>query len=566
MGFLSTAQEASSAELSSIGISKNMCENSSNRQIGKDKHQINETNSNGFIVSGTKPIKSAAPTLPMLSPHSPIHPNFHPTNQNNKLSGRYINNKVPPPPQPTHIDVKEVYQKNAPAVCSCDKVNASNGSDSKKTNSTNKSISKPHQPSKHDTELYSIPSNRTRNHLYEVANGSVDTPTSSNGVKKKIKSPFHHKNHFQQAIIVSDEHENNTSVKLGVPISGQCSRDLDNHINRQQTFTISKSEQTSPNNLDVNKTNFSYDKTNRSTGCLAYPTDPWIKKKETHMGSSAKLEKNISLPCSIDPWVKRQSSEGPLESSQAQRKSRFQQIKSISSRKNELYSVSYDKSYFLEPQHKQAGSELSTMLSAPSSPQYLNAPDNIFMPTNLISKQDSQVKSASFSPGRRKEFQNPFTDTKHEAPGKNAIKSNIHHDNPTSNRLLKKETSNRNLLTVFHPSLSQARHSFSSLSTQSTEELQLNIRRLSDQMRQEPLEKIAPLSASYCNVNKTPKRIEDKHTREEDQGDNSTKAALGQSLKEDFLTIKQSKNDSASNSKTPFTINLKPDPLLETTC
>ncbi|EDW83953.2 uncharacterized protein Dwil_GK18948 [Drosophila willistoni] len=552
MGFLSTAQEASSAELSSIGISKNMCENSNNRQIGKDKHQINETNSNGFIVTGNKPIKSAAPTLPMLSPHSPIHPNFHPTNQNNKLSGRYINNKVPPPPQPPHKDVKEVYQKNAAAVCSCDKVNASNGSDSKKTNSTNKSISKTHHPSKHDTELYSIPSNRTRNNLYEVANGSEDTTTSN----------IHQKNHFQQAIIVSDEHENNTSVNLGMPISGQCSRDLDNHINRQQTFTISKSEQTSPNNLDVNKTNFSYDKTNRSTGCLAYPTDPWIKKKETRLGSIAKLEKNISLPCSIDPWVKRQSSEGPLETSQAQRKSRFQQIKSISSRKIELYSVSYDKSYFLEPQHKQAGGELSTMLSAPSSPQYLNAPDNIFMATNLISKQDSQVKSASFSPGRRKEFQNPFTEPKHEAPpGINPIKSNVYHDNPTSNRLLKKETSNRNLLTVFHPSLSQARHSFSSLSTQSTDELQLNIRRLSDQMRQEPLEKIAPLSASHCNVNKN-----SKHNCEDDQGDNSNKAALGQSFTEDFLTIKQIAKDSASNSKTPFTINLKPDPLLETTC
>ncbi|KAL7740216.1 hypothetical protein ACLKA6_003919 [Drosophila palustris] len=113
--------------------------------------------------------------------------------------------------------------------------------------------------------------------------------------------------------------------------------------------------------------------------------------------------------------------------------------------------------------------------SAPPSPHFLKT-TNDACSLSRSPNEVMQTKSASFSPARANYVAKP--------------------DQPRQT-----ENSNHNL-SVNNPKRLQNRHSFSTISEQSKEELQLNIRRLSQQMRQMSLKAINKFSISDCNVSK----------------------------------------------------------------
>lgn len=275
----------------------------------------------------------------------------------------------------------------------------------------------------------------------------------------------------------------------------------------------SKSEQTSPNIADFD-TKFSYNQTNnKSTGCLVYvPSDPWLKMsdlEECKVNSLHKRNKNTfnkmsketrSLsrgniePLPSDPWIWRRPPEsangGPRSASSVVKKSPkkevFRQAKSFSATKFELEGGEHTKSH--RPKLQRCKSPLfieddflpPPPVSAPSSP-FLKAPENQFSPPpppfTAIPLPTPPPPPPTVPPHYGVCNNSPVASPARNKPAINTVEANQQHQPQQPH-----QQAQRSFLDVVNPNLLQARHSFSSIS-QRDDELQLNIRRLSEQMR-----------------------------------------------------------------------------------
>ncbi|KAH8342088.1 hypothetical protein KR059_011514 [Drosophila kikkawai] len=505
--------------------------------------------SNGFFVSRLKQ-PNIAPTLPVLSPHSPMNANIYLNSQHAQLSGRYLNNKVSQ--QTDAVDsVKRVASNRSlkdkgqnvlstsstTIKCNCEKSLKSNGSDSETNDEIKIKFSS------------------------EASNSCVDDPSKGCLQLKCAVSPklSLHKSGFQQAIIISDESEIRKSPRTASRNTKQLASSADNQFYRQLTHKMSKSEQTSPNNVEMDKANFLYETNNRSTGCLVYPSDPWIKNADIKSSISPKAEKHLNLHHNIDPWVRRQTQEeATVEVATRLPKKNIYREKSLSSINNKLLSTRTEKSKCVKPQLKHS----KTAIDDPTDDHehvFLKEPGLLFAPFSPQHRNSShkawsldQSKSASYIPDKVKEISSPLP---------NHVRKSVYQNN------------NSNLLCPNDLAL-HSRHSSLSIPTQSKEELPLNIRRLSEQIREPPLERNLSLSLSDRNVSKVPASgsagdREPQKTKMPDRFHANRDAAVqsAESHHEDFVSLKRAPKDSASvNNVKPFTTTYKPDPLLETTC
>ncbi|XP_065371055.1 uncharacterized protein LOC135963217 isoform X1 [Calliphora vicina] len=310
----------------------------------------------------------------------------------------------------------------------------------------------------------------------------------------------------QHAMLVSDP--NNVDI--------QFSRLLNTNArsNKQQINKLCRSEQSSPNVIDGTEIQFSYNEsTNRSTGCLGNAfADPWLKitgcdnisssllsthKKEMRFHQCNTVVENIK-----DPWVKR----ADIDSSpKVSRHDLFRQSKSFSTSRFDVETIinpslsnsAKNPGYLNEDTMSTSIIDVKKQLrSAPSSPQFLTASENIFSSSTYLTNQHSTgsfsektpMRSSSFSPARIKDSHNPFTDYNlHHSNSPHpsiSVATEIIDDQNKSKSKLNIRSTNYEFLNVCDPVLLNARHSFSSVSEQQQgDELQLNIRRLSDQMR-----------------------------------------------------------------------------------
>ncbi|XP_037826782.1 uncharacterized protein LOC119614740 isoform X1 [Lucilia sericata] len=480
---------------------------------------------------------SIAPTLPIHSPHSPLltdeTTNYH--LKKTKLSARYINN--------TNFNAANDNSKlgteiSSKLICYCEKRGEESLESSNKKISVDSGVAKRLVPTRNAA---------TSPHLDIRKLGSMTTvtpsPSLTNELCFKLTDCKKNKSKIQNATKIDGErnhkkvlHKLNSigeskAIKLlrttrslspRPPIRHQHailvseSKNVDvqfprlfstnARINKQQISKVCRSEQSSPNVMDGTEIQFSYNEsTNRSTGCLGNVfSDPWLKiTSADNMSSSilsANKEKRFHPASTViknndDPWVKRADIESPPKSS---RYELFRQSKSFSVSKFDVdpYLLNSTKK---SPCHlnyeKNATSAIDVkkqLRSAPSSPQFLTAPLNMFTsttyPTNSSFNEKTPTRSSSFSPARIKDNHNPFMDyTLHQSnspPPSISVAAEIIDEQNRSKSKLNIRSTNYEFLNVFNPLLLNARHSFSSVSEkQQGEELQLNIRRLSDQMR-----------------------------------------------------------------------------------
>lgn len=235
----------------------------------------------------------------------------------------------------------------------------------------------------------------------------------------------------QQAIIISDENDVVLKVSPTEDLAQQQS------LKPRKTKAKSQSEQTSPNLSDCG-TFFPDDRyaNNRSTGCLVYvPSDPWMKMENNDSKSEHYVARSKATSDN-DPWIHRnyenQNSRSPKILRQNQR--------SVSSKVD-------DRSLHSRPTQQRSKSPAInddlTNESKHKGPLVDSSTENL-----ILSPQKSHSPTASVT-------LSPL-------------------DNPKRAR--------NTLLTVNSSNLLQPRHSFSSPS-QKDDELQLNIRRLSEQIK-----------------------------------------------------------------------------------
>ncbi|KAH8312577.1 hypothetical protein KR044_011545, partial [Drosophila immigrans] len=448
---------------------------------------------------------NAAPTLPVHSPHSPVHPNSYPNVQHNKLSGRYIYNKKAQQKSDNKLlnakqlainindfSESERFSPNySPITCNCVKspnetITPMEGNyfDFSHSSATNKTI-KEQTFNVSSTQIYRKYNNR--DHLLPIPQSSFEKMSTSDLNLKRIakKSPLSQQMRYDKTNVATYDNSQRSS---------RLAAHHDNQSKYHYAFAFSKSEQTSPNNIDIKKTIFAYDNDPRSASSLLYVSsmDPWTKKSEQSDGLNQYKEY-------ADPWIKR-STESQIKSPRFKDKAHIGKAKSFSSAKRELSLDTHKKSNYLQPEvqrHQSLRNGGDYVLSAPPSPHFLKTTNDACL-VNRSPSEAIQSKSASFSPARGKNLINPFGDidicdvniTRHSFQTQTAAPDPLRHTEHSSCNL-----------TVNNSKRLQNRHSFSSISEQSKEELQLNIRRLSEQMSQLSLKKILKFSLSDCNVN-----------------------------------------------------------------
>lgn len=233
----------------------------------------------------------------------------------------------------------------------------------------------------------------------------------------------------QQAIIICDEND----VVLKVTPSEDIGQEHSPKIRKAKAKC--QSEQTSPNLSDCG-TFFADDRyaNNRSTGCLVYvPSDPWMKMDS----NDSKAEHFRSEPSNDnDPWIHRNSENQNSKSPKILR----QNQQSLSSKTD-------DRSLHSRPTQQRS-----------KSPAMNDDATNETKHKNSL--PDSSSENLMLSP------------IKSHSPTASMTLSPL--DNP--------KRAKNSLLSVNSSNLLQPRHSFSSPS-QKDDELQLNIRRLSEQIK-----------------------------------------------------------------------------------
>ncbi|KAH8383221.1 hypothetical protein KR009_007441, partial [Drosophila setifemur] len=537
------------------------------------------TKSNGFFVSRLKQ-PNIAPTLPVLSPNFPMNATKYLSSQQTQLSGRYLNNKMLQQGDPSNSfkrvasnrslkDSENVLSISSTISCNCEKEYKSIGSDSEANEEIKIKVNSDTGTKLANSSKFSQDSKLCK--TTEIKNSAVDI--SGKGhlqlscaiVKdKRVLSPrlSLHKTGYQQAIIISDENDVRKSPRSAPHNMRQLSGNADNQFYRQLTHKISKSEQTSPNNLEMDKANFLYDTSNRSTGCLVKPSDPWVKNSDMKRSVvSPKSKKHLNSYHSFDPWVRRQN-DVPTDVPAIPKKN-FYREKSLSSINNKLISTRTEKAKVMKPPLKHSHTALDEdhvflnepgLLFAPFSPPHNKTRNWSLDQPNADLKGNIQSKSASVIPDKIKETSSPLP---------NHVRKSVYQNN--SNLLCPNDQA-RSLLQV---EKLHSRHSSLSIPTQKNDELPLNIRRLSEQIREPPLERNLQVSLSDRNVSDVNEscggRVQpDKIPQMSDKYLGNTIMA---SQHEDFIPLKRAPKDSTTvNNVKPFTSTHKPDPLLETTC
>ena len=305
------------------------------------------------------------------------------------------------------------------------------------------------------------------------------------------KPPLYH----QYTMLLSDSNHDSKDVKLS-----DSSMEAKQQINK-----ICRSEQSSPNVVDCSENKFTYKGlTNRSRSCLGGNVffDPWLRnacltnistsivKNDRDRESSENLKKENSK----DPWVKRTDIR---YSSKADANEFFQQYKSFSTSKFDVKSntclLNRSKVVYLLKEDIKSSPIIEVkkqLQSAPTSPLFLTGTgNNLTSSSSCLSNQfniveNTPTRSASFSPARIKDGYNPFNNytlsdyIPCSPPPSISVASAVINDQNVN------KFDNYESLNVYNPHFLNTRHSFSSVSEKNkTEELQLNIRRLSDQMR-----------------------------------------------------------------------------------
>lgn len=565
----------------------------SESSIGQLNVNANETvssivNSNKLDVSCSGGVDeqsqqhSTAPTLPILSPHSPLltDESTHHLNKN-KLSVRYINNTTSVDynfsqqrPQQTKQQsfvndrsstrIGNPFQTPADAttsssklLCYCEKSGFESNDSTTKKALANASVAKRLVPTRNaatspNLDVRKLGSMTTLSPSPSLANEIVSKAkdlqcnkfkkeddkickvllekTNSLGESKPLKQlrttrslsprpPIRH----QHAIIASDS--NDVDFKLSVSSKTIPNENHNQKISKKKNVTnLCRSEQSSPNIIDGAGIKFAYNKsTNYSTGCLGYvPSDPWLKLVDIGTISTTnqnslppkKSEKRLrpakTLPeNNEDPWVKRADVESV---SKSPRHEKFRQCKSFSATKFDVDSgsVATPKGTLSNPCKFSGGYITNDMngtyvvdgrkklQSAPSSPHFLTTLENPFSSACYLNNQytvdpfnnKTPTRSSSFSPARIKDCQNPFSDFNLPAqiPNSPPPMISVASESITDQQKIKSNVNNRttnySFLNVCNPQFLNTRHSFSSVPNQrQDDELQLNIRRLSDQMR-----------------------------------------------------------------------------------
>ncbi|KAH8417371.1 hypothetical protein KR222_009880, partial [Zaprionus bogoriensis] len=528
------------------------------------------------IVTTSKQLANAAPTLPVHSPHSPVHPNSYPNIQKNKLSGRYINNKRESDSKSlknkqwtgdnkNNLSEREVFP-TSPLGKSCNCVKSPNYD--KTIIHKEKCLDLRHISTKNiilKDRAFNIPKSvhgSSQNGKEQIVENSLLIPTGSfektsteASLKKTVrKSPVCQKMQYEKANINLNDKPQRQSY-----LSAQ-----DNQNRRPRTFTVSKSEQTSPNNIDPKNMNFKFEKNKRSTGSLLYVSsmDPWTKKNNVQINRANEMDTNPT-----DPWIRRST-----ESYVPKLRPEIKHNNSFSCTRTFFLSDAKRDTNHLQPElYSYANSRNEeSVYSAPPSPHFLNMSTDCSLIRSP--KKALQTKSASFSPARGKHLQNPFGDVCDDNITKSSFQTNYQNAPEQSEHNI--ENANCNLLHVNSSKILQNRHSFSSIAQQSKEELQLNIRRLSEQMGQMSLQKIVQLSLSDCNVNNKGKLM----PTLEQQPETIDSLATHGTEKKDHKDTSKSKaiaNSSQHNSKVStvfgkktkvYASYQKPNPMQETTC
>lgn len=282
----------------------------------------------------------------------------------------------------------------------------------------------------------------------------------------------------QQAIIISDE---NDIVQVQVTPSEYFDDDDEVFAYHEKNLKIRKargkaqSENTSPNLSNCGATFFGDDRyaNNRSTGCLVYvPSDPWMKQpdkeaitgKSMHNARSATLKDKSSTLKSFDndPWIYRRTDKNPIVNSPAKL---CRQSKSMSSNIEDDTS----KLSMIRPKLQR------TKTPAVSDDLLI---DSNYRPYSSLTIENSSTLNAQpqpshqqISPQKIAVASQPII-TKATKTGKTSIATTVVDPKRAQSFLL---NVNSNML--------QPRHSFSTLSPPKDDELQLNIRRLSEQIK-----------------------------------------------------------------------------------
>lgn len=215
---------------------------------------------------------------------------------------------------------------------------------------------------------------------------------------------------------------------------------------------------------------------NRSTSCLVYvPSDPWTKmepsKSRKKGGNRMKKlmdAKSLSRPDLIDddPWV-------------------FDESRKSQDKKSATYRHSHSKSLHVESKSGTARARLQRAKSpvVVSDDNFKNPPSS--SNNNFISKDPLSSLSPKLG--------------YHSVPQENSSKAN-------------KKTRENQFLNVSNPNLLQPRHSFSTSTSKKDDELTLNIRRLSEQIKHSS--NFASYgnfsSASTANLSPKPDQLEKK--------------------------------------------------------
>jgi len=521
-----------------------------------------------------KQLHKAAPTLPIHSPHSPVHPYSYPNVQLNKLSGRYIYNKKAPQKSTNKllntkqlaININDFREKERLApnystmTCSCPKSpnfddtitpKERNCFDFSHSSSTNIMVKEP-------TFNVSKSPNRNSNHndhLLPIPQSSFENFSTSDLNLKKIakQSRFSQQIRFDKANMAFYDNPQRLSRFAAQDNQNKC----------HYALTISKSEQTSPNNIDIKKTTFTYDNNKRIASSLLYVSsmDPWTKKSEIQMDGYNEIDET-----SGNPWIKRTvGSHTPT--SRFKEKSQNGHLKPFPSARRDLF-LETKKSNYLQPevQRHQSIRNGECIASAPPSPHFLKT-TNEACSLNRLPNEGMQTKSASFSPARGRNLLNPFGDIDicEDNVTRNSFQANYVSESDQPRRT---EHSSNNL-DVNNPKKLQNRHSFSTISEQSKDELQLNVRRLSEQMSQMSLKKIIKFSLSDCNVNNKGSNDQETLTVKGSHYTGNTDCKKISKSKDGFSSLQQSLNPNVStvlgNTKI-YAKCQKSNSMQETTC
>lgn len=252
-----------------------------------------------------------------------------------------------------------------------------------------------------------------------------------------------------------------------------------------------QSEQTSPNLSDLGTT-FSYENraNNKSTGCLVYvPSDPWMKmpdaeesakpekKKRGKHGKFSPEVRSLSrgnlVPLNDDPWIWRNSPDSAASRPRSPKQEIYRQAKSFSVTKFELADISK-----ITKASAAAKSEKTSSAKNSSRPKLQRCKSPIVIDDESVpflndSGRTCTCNAAASAVDVGKQQQNLLSPRK-DIGNKETASNN---QNP-----LNCNTATKTFLNVTNSNLMQSRHSFSSIS-QKDDELQLNIRRLSEQIK-----------------------------------------------------------------------------------